>query len=103
MDKVFQLAKEKISNLDKEKYLGFVKSSLKEIDTKGKPELLVKKDKAKKLKELSDKVVLVEDESVGSGFVLKYGEIIYNYTFDALVDEIREDLEGEIVQKLFEE
>ena len=103
MDTVFQMAKDKLSKLDQKEYLGFVVSSLKEIDAEGKPSLLVQKEKAQQLKELSDKVVLVEDESVGAGFILKYGDIIYNYTFDALVEEIREDLEGEIVQKLFEE
>ncbi len=103
MDTVFQMAKDKLSDLDQKEYLGFVESSIKDIDTEIKPTLLVQKEKAQQLKELSDKVVLVEDESVDSGFILKYGDIIYNYTFEALVDEIREDLEGEIVEKLFEE
>ncbi|WP_422484870.1 V-type ATP synthase subunit E [Gudongella sp. DL1XJH-153] len=103
MDTVFKMAKDKLSDLDQKEYLRFVESSIKDIDIEGKPSVLVKKEKVQQLKELSDEVALVEDESVDSGFILKDGDIIYNYTFDALVDEIREDLEGEIVQKLFEE
>lgn len=103
MDAVFQKAKDRLSDLDQKEYIEFVEASLRDIDTEGKPSLLVQKEKAQQLKELSDKVVLVDDESVDSGFILKYGDIIYNYTFDALVDEIREDLEGEIAQQLFEE
>jgi V/A-type H+-transporting ATPase subunit E len=103
MDKVFQMAKDKLSNLDKNEYLDYVKSSFEKIKTDGKPTLLIPTGKMDQLKELSKEMELVEDESVKSGYILKDGEIVYNYTFDALVDEIREDLEGEIAQKLFEE
>ena len=103
MDKVFQMAKDKLSNLDNDDYLEFVKASLENTKTEGKPTLLVPKGKKDQLEELSTAVELVEDPSVQSGYILKDGEIVYNYTFEALVDEIREDLEGEIAQKLFEE
>jgi len=103
MDKVFQMEKDKLSDLDQKEYLDYVKSSLEKIRTDGKPTLLIPKGKMDQLKELSKEMELVEDESVRSGYILKDGEVVYNYTFDALVDEIREDLEGEIAQKLFEE
>ncbi len=103
MDKVFQMAKDRLSNLDQKEYLGYVKSSLEKVKTDGRPTLLVPKGKMNQLEELSKDMELVEDPSVKSGYILKDGEIVYNYTFDALVDEIREDLEGEIAQKLFEE
>jgi len=103
MDKVFQMAKDKLSNLDKKDYLDYVKASLEKIRTDGRPTLLIPVGKMDQLKELSADLELVEDPSVKSGYILKDGEIVYNYTFDALVDEIREDLEGEIAQKLFEE
>lgn len=103
LDRVFQMAKEKMAALEGKEYLDFVKTSLEKVNFEGKPTLLVPKGKKEDLKDLSSKVELVEDESVSSGFILKGNKAFYNYTFEALVDETREDLEGEIAQKLFEE
>ena len=44
-----------------------------------------------------------DDETVESGFLLKDKDVTMNFSFDSLVDYLREELESEIAQDLFKE
>ena len=103
LDKVFQASKEELLNLDDKGYFNIVKNLLKEITYSNKAVLNVPKGKRIVLDSLESNIKIVEDESIESGFMIFDEDIIYNYKFDSFVDEIREEVEALIVQKLFEE
>ncbi len=103
IEKVFNVANERLENLDDDKYLSFLTNTLNSLDLTGEEVLVVPekiKSKAKKLK-LRSKVS--EDETVESGFLIKDKGIILNYTFGSLVEHYRDELEAEIAKKLFKE
>lgn len=100
IDKVFELAKEKLMNLDSEKYLKFIENSLKNLEIKENTEILLT---AKEKEKAGDKLfgIKVSDDVVESGFSLKTGKIILNNEFSSIVDLAKEDLEQEVAEKLF--
>lgn len=103
LDRVFALAKERLKDLDENDYLGFLNNSLNNLDLKG-DEVLIVPDKVKsKVKDQGLSVAVSDNETVESGFVLKDKDIIMNFSFDALVNYAREELESEIAQELFKE
>ncbi|MDY0235653.1 MAG: V-type ATP synthase subunit E [Gudongella sp.] len=103
LDKVFEVAKKELLSINDKDYLNFVKSSLKEIEYSSDAVLNVPKGKMESLKDLGETIKVVENDSVESGFMIFDEDIIYNYTFRSLVDDIREEMEALIAQKLFEE
>lgn len=103
LDKTFELAKDSLRDIGEDKYLGFLKRNLDEITLKGS-EKIVAPEKFKDAIEKSGLNVSVSsEESVESGFLLKDGNIVINYSFESLVDFMREDLEGEVAKALFQE
>lgn len=100
IDKVFELAKDKLRNLDSEKYLKFVENSLKNLEVKENTEiLLTSKEKERAGNEIFG--IKVSDDVVESGFSLKTGKIIINNEFSSIVDLVKEELEQEVAEKLF--
>lgn len=100
IDKVFELAKEKLKNLDSEKYLKFVENTIKNLEVKENTEiLLTSKEKEKAGNELFG--IKVSDEVVESGFSLKTGKIILNNEFSSIIDLVKEELEQVVAEKLF--
>lgn len=102
IERVFNLAKEKLKNLKEEEYLAYLKATLEDIKLEGGETIIVPERMKAKVKELGLSAK-VSEETVDSGFVIKDGGIILNHTFDSLVDDIRDDLEIEIAQSLFKE
>ena len=103
LDRVFALAKENLENIDENNYMSFLKQNLSNINLKGSEILIV----PKKFKDAVEKSGVFSnisnDETVKSGFLLRDGNIISNYSFESLVDFRREDIEVEIAQELFQE
>ncbi len=98
--KVFATAKENLKNLNEEDYVNFLKNRLSTLKLKGSETLIVPEKMRAKVKKLG--LADVSDaEAVDSGFLLKDGNIIMNFSFDSLVDFLREELEGEIASELF--
>ena len=54
-----------------------------------------------KVKSLGLRLSISEDEKIESGFLIKNNNIIMNYSFDFLVDYLRDELEGQIAKELF--
>ena len=103
LEKVFETAKKELLNIDDKAYSDFIKTSLKEIDYSKAAIINVPTGKKKMTETLGTGLKVVEDDSLESGFMIFDEKIIYNYTFESLVDEIRDELEASIAQKLFEE
>ena len=99
LDRVFDMAKEKLASISDEDYLRFVEKTLDGMDLEGHT-LLAPKGKKDLLQNLG--IEIEEDENLKSGFALKKGDVISNYTFDALVDFYRNETEGEIASLLFD-
>lgn len=124
IEEVFNECVIKLEAMSDDEYLDFVKAKIKSLDLTGEAEILVcekrhniltskvLKDFAKKDGEkfnildlvkkddikyvLCDKPVDVED-----GFVVKQGDIYYNYTFKAVVSAAKVDLVKEVATRLF--
>lgn len=103
MDKVFLMAKESLKGLSEDEFSSFITKTTEKIEIKGKGSLVVPSGKKEMIESKIKDLEILEDENLESGFILKDDDVIYNYTFDSLVDEIREELEGEIAKNLFQE
>lgn len=103
LEKVFEMAKRELLALEDKDYSKFVKTSLEEIGYSKAAVINVPKGKKEILETLGTGIKVVEDDSLESGFMIFDEDIIYNYTFESLVDETREEVEALIAQKLFEE
>lgn len=103
LDRVFKLSKEKLKDINENQYLEFLKNNLKTLNLKG-TELLIVPDKMKsKVKASGLYPKVSDDETVESGFIIKDKDVTMNFSFDSLVDYVREELESEIAQDLFKE
>jgi len=103
IDRVFNLAKEKLENLDEEKYISYLTNTIKTLTLSGNEVLVVTKNMKDKVKRLKIPIKVSDSEFVDSGFLIKGKGIMLNYTFDSLIDYYREELETEIAQSLFKE
>lgn len=103
MDRVFILSKNRLEDLNEDEYIKFLTNSLEDMSLKG-TEFLVVPDKMKsKVKSIELFPKVAEDEAVDSGFLLKDGDVVMNFSFDSLVDYLREELETQIARDLFKE
>lgn len=100
MDRVFRLAKDRLMKLDEDKYIKFLENAVKRLSLKGS-EMLVLPEAMKNGAKALDLPIRISEDTVESGFLLKDKDIIINYTFDSLVDYLREELEVEIALELF--
>lgn len=101
LDKTFQLAKEKLVDLNDKEYTDFVQSKLKGLNLKDNETLVVPKAKVALVKSLDLKLEISDTPSVKSGFILMDNNVNYNFSFDTLIDFQRDDLEAEIAKMLF--
>lgn len=113
---VFEESIEKLSDMSSEDFLKFMKASILEAEISGTETLVVSEDfkgavTEEVLKEINDalvrsgkkgKLVLASDSrKVKPGFIIEKQGIELNYTFEALVDSLREELLGEVANALF--
>ncbi|NLK43746.1 MAG: V-type ATP synthase subunit E [Tissierellia bacterium] len=103
MERVFSLAKERLKSLDEDKYVSFLKNTIKGLNLTGGEILVVPEHMKATVKKLGIALKVSEDETVESGFLIKDKGIILNYTFDSLVEHYRDEMETEIAQELFKE
>lgn len=103
MDRVFNMAKEKLKDLDGDRYISFLKNTLKTLELSGKETIVVPEKMRDRIKKLGLFIKVSDDETVDSGFLIKGEGVILNYSFDSLIDHYREELEIEIAQSLFKE
>jgi len=100
-DDILEKVLERLKNIDTKKYLKFVENILKNLNLSKNAEVMVSKDM--KLA-LGDKILdyKISNQTVESGCSIKDGNLIYNNEFSNLIDFNREELEREILNKIFE-
>ena len=116
IDKVFQGALEVLLVINEKQYLELLKSYLLSMPIAGNEELIIPAKfrstfNDEQLEELnaalkaSGKIGEMklnhQDRSVNSGFIVVKGGIEINNTFENLINSLRDELEAEIVQQLF--
>ena len=103
IEKVFSLAKENLKSLNEDDFIKFLKGNIETMTLNGSEVLIVPEYMKEKVISLGLSLKVSEDETVESGFLIKNNNVIMNYSFESLVDFLREELEGEIAVKLFKE
>lgn len=100
-DDILEKVLERLKNIDTKKYLKFVENILKNLNLSKNAELMVTKDMRLAL---GDKILdyKISDQTVESGCSIKDGNLIYNNEFSNLIEFNREELEREILNKIFE-
>ena len=108
----FDRAIEQIASMEKEEYIAFLAGLVKKTgETEG--ELILNEKDAASVgtdlvnvlsKELAGSKITLskETKNIRGGFLLKKGSIYINGTVEALVEEAREDLVGEVAAQLFQ-
>lgn len=100
LEKVYSMAKEALNGLSDEDYTELIKKAVEKVGLKGGETILLQEGREVDLSGLN---LSVDEEKVDSGFVLRQGDILYNYKFSDLVDFVRTETEGEIAQSIFGE
>lgn len=101
IEKVFSIAKDKFKNIDEEDFINFINKNTNKQNLKGTETLIVPEKFLEKAKLTGMRVS--EEEFIESGFLLKDNDVVINYSFEALIDFLRDDLEIEVAQMLFKE
>lgn len=117
IQKVFDLALQKLENLSQEELLSFIKKSIFEAPFEGEVDLILSSEYKEKvtqgfIDEINSQLqmenriyeVKISDESrrVESQFVLSQKGIEVNYTFEAIISSLKEEMENEITKILFQ-
>ena len=101
VDDILERVLERLKNIDAKKYLKFVENILKNLNLSKNAEVIVSKDMRLAL---GDRILdyRISDQTVESGCSIKDGNLIYNNEFSNLIEFNREELEREILNKIFE-
>ena len=100
VDRVLEKALERLKNIDKDSYLDFIENTLKSLNVSKDAEIIL----TQKMKDILGNEVFgykVSDDVVESGCSIKDGNLIYNNEFSNLLEFNKEDLEKEILKKIF--
>ncbi|QQS87954.1 V-type ATP synthase subunit E [Fusobacterium canifelinum] len=100
VDRVLEKALERLKNIDKDSYLDFIENTLKTLNVSKDTEIIL----TQKMKDTLGNEVFgykVSDDVVESGCNIKDGNLIYNNEFSNLLEFNKEDLEREILKKIF--
>ena len=100
VDKVLEKALERLKNIDKNSYLEFVENVLKSLKISKNAEIILTR---KMKEEFGDEIFgyKVSDDVVESGCSIKDGKVVFNNEFSNLLEFNKEDLEKEILKKIF--
>jgi V/A-type H+/Na+-transporting ATPase subunit E len=114
--RVFNKAVEELRNLSKDQYLSFIRNTILSAPIHGDEVMVISPEDRQSISEsfvnemnMSLKLqgkkgeitLSKEDRSLNGGFMLIRSGIEINYTFNAIVASIREDLENEVAKILF--
>ena len=100
VDRILEKALERLKNIDKDSYLEFVENTLKKLNISENAEIIL----SRKMKNiLGDEIFgyKVSDDVVESGCSIKDGKVVFNNEFSNLLEFNKEDLEKEILKKIF--
>ena len=98
--RVLEKALERLKNIDKNSYSEFVENVLKSLKISKNAEIILTR---KMKEEFGDEIFgyKVSDDVVESGCSIKDGNLVYNNEFSNLLEFNKEDLEKEILKKIF--
>ncbi|MEA4816842.1 MAG: V-type ATP synthase subunit E [Lachnospiraceae bacterium] len=104
LEEVISIAKEKLKSLSDDEYKVILFSMLdKAIANKGSEIIFSAKDKANLQKEATAKGFKISDETrnIEGGFIVKKGDIEYNYSFESIISVEKEEIEQIAAEILF--
>jgi len=117
IDKVFNESIKELNNMNSEDYLKYIRNNLKSIKLQGHEEIIVSENDKDKIgeefiKELNRTIAKdVEKANIilskntrqmNGGFILAKSGIEFNYSYDALVNSLRYEIENEVAMMLFD-
>ncbi|MCY7007814.1 V-type ATP synthase subunit E [Fusobacterium simiae] len=100
VNEVLSRVLERLKKIDSDSYLNFVGNTLKSLNISKNAKVILTKE----MKEVAGDEVFgykVSDDTVESGCSIKDGNVIYNNEFSNLLEFNKEDLEREILKKIF--
>ena len=98
--KVLEKALERLKNIDKNSYSEFVENILKSLKISKNAEIIL----TRKMKEEFGNEIFgyeISEDVVESGCSIKDGKVVFNNEFSNLLEFNKEDLEKEILKKIF--
>lgn len=98
IDRVFNLAKQDLADMDDESYKDFLDHFL--TQTKPGPDVVLEIPSKRNFQ--SKAVQVKKSDRVQSGFILVKGGVRVNYDFDTVVDSLRERMDTEILETIQE-
>lgn len=115
LDKVFSTAAEKLTQLPSDKVSSFIKNSILSLEIKGDEEIVVGENNTavtpEFISELNKELVAKGKignlklssvkRNIGGGFILIKSGVEINFTFEALIKVLRDELEAEVASTLF--
>ncbi len=101
LDSVFAMAELELKNLDDDKYQKLLTGAIKQTKKDSNLTILLPGDKKDLMSKLNKEIKVEIDNTLDSGFIIKEDNVYYNFTFDSMINGIREELETEIASILF--
>ena len=101
--KAFDLAKQRLADINEGEYGKFLKSALDGENFKDAQLLRVPGKFLNEAKKVMPSMNVEADDAIKSGFVIISDNYSLNFNFDALVDEARENIEKNVEKLLFDE
>ncbi|MCI1931670.1 MAG: V-type ATP synthase subunit E [Clostridia bacterium] len=95
IEEVIAEAEKKLASLKGEKYKNVILKMIKNADCKDSEIIFSENDKATLQKDVEDMGLKVSDETrdIEGGFVVKKGDIEYNYSFKSIITVEREEIQ----------
>ena len=103
-EEIIAEAKKRLENLPDAEYAKVIGGMLERLDeSQGKEIIVSAKDKARLADVVKEKGYVLSDETrdIDSGFVVKNGDIEYNYSFDAIIMVQKEEMQITAAKILF--
>lgn len=101
VDRVIENIKQKLMNLDDATYVNYLKRTLSSLDLPKDSSLIVPNDKRAAVEKANIGYPL-SDENINSGFAVDSGNVRLNNDFESLIEFQKDDMQTEIVEKLFQ-
>lgn len=117
IDRAFDEAIKELNNMSSEDYLNYIRNNLKSIKLQGHEEIIVSENDKDKIgeefiKELNrtiakdveaaNIILSKKTRQMNGGFILARSGIEFNYSYDALVNSLRYEIENEVAMMLFD-
>lgn len=99
ISRVFDEALEGFKAMDKAEYLNYIKENVRDIDGS---KIIVVREMLDAVKAELPELTIDEERFVDTGFIQTATGIENNYTFEAKLEYLRDELEGEVARILFD-